>query len=102
MKSRNTRNISSERCTTSAPLTIRPWQVYEMAAVMQRAINIDDELYLKREDYISKLMDENHRLRDVLLITSEHFDNDRHSEDQTASLSSAPSQEQLPADYDSS
>lgn len=73
-----------------------------MAAVMQKAINVDDEFYLKREDYISKLISDNHQLRDLLLITSENFDRDTGSEDQSTNVSSAPSQEQLSFQYDSS
>nr|CAB3245934.1 FGFR1 oncogene partner 2 homolog [Phallusia mammillata] len=47
-----------------------PVKIYEMAAVMQKAIHIDDQAYHSHQEYISSLEAENSGLRDLLLITN--------------------------------
>ncbi|CAK8675218.1 FGFR1 oncogene partner 2 homolog [Clavelina lepadiformis] len=48
-------------------------QIYEMAAVMQKAIRIDEDTFHAQQEYISRLEAENKGLRDLLLITNDHL-----------------------------
>ena len=44
-----------------------------MAAVMQKAIRIDEDTFHAQQEYISRLEAENKGLRDLLLITNDHL-----------------------------
>ena len=44
-----------------------------MAAVMQRAIHVDEDSCLAQQEYVSRLETENQGLRDLLLITNGHL-----------------------------
>jgi len=45
-------------------------QIYEMAAVMQKAVQLDEEAYETHREYVSSLESENSGLRDLLMITN--------------------------------
>ena len=49
------------------------FQIYEMAAVMQRAVHLDEDSYLAQQEYVSRLETENQGLRDLLLISNGHL-----------------------------
>jgi len=44
-----------------------------MAAVMQKAIHLDEDSCLAQQEYVSRLETENQGLRDLLLITNGHL-----------------------------
>ena len=44
-----------------------------MAAVMQKAVHLDEDTCLAQQEYVSRLEAENQGLRDLLMITNGHL-----------------------------